>query len=196
MSMLAIVVSAFTFTSCYAQTYAYDNNYDGYNNSSYSQRNVTVQAESEDISYNLDLKAVASVFADSRNLEEFESRLNDYNNGLTNLDLNQDGQVDYLRVIETSKGNTHMVVIQAVLDRDVFQDVATIVVERRWNSRTYVQVIGDPYIYGPYYIIEPVYVYTPSIFSFFWGTKLLQMAFTVTTGDITHRTIITETRFR
>lgn len=33
------------------------------------------------------------------------------------------------------------------------------------------RVIGDPYIYGPYYIIEPVYVYTPSIFSFFWGPR-------------------------
>ena len=171
-SMLAIVVSALSLTSCYAQSYGYnDRDYD--NNYSYGngRKNVTVQAESQDISYNLDLRAVANLFADSRDLEEFEMRLNDFESGINNLDMNQDGQVDYLRVIETSKRNSHLVVIQAILDRDVFQDVATIVVEKKYNSRTYVQVIGDPYLYGPYYIIEPVYVYTPSIFSFFWGPR-------------------------
>ncbi len=160
-SLLTMGVMAFVMTSCYAQSYTYANN--GYD------REVSVQATSADISYNLDLRAVANVFADSRNLEQFERRLNDYNEGINNLDLNQDGRVDYLRVIETSRGNNRLVVIQAVLDRDVYQDVASIVLERRWNSRTYVQVIGDPFVYGPYYIIEPVYVYTPPIFSFFWG---------------------------
>lgn len=160
-SLLTMAVMAFVMTSCYAQSYTYANN--GYD------RGVSVQATSTDISYNLDLRAVANVFADSRNLEEFERRLNDYDEGINNLDLNQDGQVDYLRVIEANKGNDRLVVIQAVLDRDIFQDVASIVLERRWNSRTYVQVIGDPFVYGPYYIIEPVYVYTPPIFSFFWG---------------------------
>ena len=170
MSMLAFVVAAFTF-SANAQSYGY-NDYDDYNSSGrYSNRNVTVEAESSDISYNLDLRAVANVFADSRDLEEFEQRINDYNTGINNLDLNADGQVDYLRVIESAKGNTHLVVLQAVIGYDMYQDVASIVVEKRNNKRHYVQVIGDPYIYGPYYIIEPVYVYTPSIFSFFWGPR-------------------------
>ncbi|VBB47555.1 conserved exported hypothetical protein [uncultured Paludibacter sp.] len=160
-SLLTVIVSALALTSCYAQSY-------NYSNSAYD-RGVSVQATSSDISYNLDLRAVASVFADSRNLEEFEHRLNDYDEGINNLDLNQDGQVDYLRVIETSKGNSRLVVIQAVLDRDVYQDVASIVLERRWNKKTYVQIIGDPYLYGPYYIIEPVYVYTPVIFSWIWA---------------------------
>ncbi|MGC3979073.1 MAG: hypothetical protein QM751_13115 [Paludibacteraceae bacterium] len=173
--MLTLLVSTFIFTSCYAQSYSYSS---GYN------RKVSVEATSPDISYNLDLRAVASAFADSRNLEDFERRLNDYNEGLNNLDLNQDGQVDYLRVVETAEGNNRLVVIQAILDRDVFQDVASIVLERRWNSRTYVQVIGDPYLYGPYYIIEPTYVYTPTIFSFFWGHTYVACDHR-TIGDIT-----------
>ena len=138
-SMLAIVVSALSLTSCYAQSYGYnDRDYD--NNYSYGngRKNVTVQAESQDISYNLDLRAVANLFADSRDLEEFEMRLNDFESGINNLDMNQDGQVDYLRVIETSKRNSHLVVIQAILDRDVFQDVATIVVEKKYNSRIHI----------------------------------------------------------
>lgn len=136
-----------------------------------AQRTIRVEANNNDISDNLDLQAVASIFGESNNLQNFEMRLNDYESQVSNLDLNNDGEVDYLRVIESSERNVHVVVIQAVLDRDVFQDVATIVVERKNNRRTYVQIIGDPYMYGENYIIEPVYVYTPSIFSFFWGGR-------------------------
>jgi phosphoribosyl-AMP cyclohydrolase len=135
-----------------------------------AQQKITVEAQNNDISNNLDLKAVATVFGESKNLEEFEQKLNDYESGISNLDLNNDGQVDYLRVIEKNENNIHVVVIQAVLDKNVYQDVASIVVERdQENNNTTVQVIGDPYIYGNNYVIEPAYVYTPSIFSFFWG---------------------------
>ena len=137
---------------------------------SMAQKRITVQAQNDDISNNLDLKAVSTVFGESRNLEEFEQKLNDYDSGISNLDLNNDGQVDYLRVIENNEKNVHVVVIQAVLDKDIYQDVASIVVEKDRDNVTTVQVIGDPYIYGDNYIIEPAYVYTPSIFSFFWGS--------------------------
>jgi hypothetical protein len=149
----------FTTTQCVAQ-----------GNVAYApQRNINVQAQSNDISYNLDLQAVASIFGESRDLQEFEMRLNDYDAQISNLDLNNDGEVDYLRVIESSENNVHLVVIQAVLDRDVYQDVASIVVDRSRYQKTYVQVIGDPYLYGDNYIIEPMYASTPSIFSFFFG---------------------------
>ena len=134
-----------------------------------SQNRFTVSAQNDDISNNLDLKAVATAFGESKNLEDFEQRLNDYDSGISNLDLNNDGQVDYLRVIEKTDNNVHVVVIQAVLDKDVFQDVATIIVDKDYNNNTSVQIIGDPYLYGNNYIIEPSYNYTPSIFSWFWG---------------------------
>lgn len=129
---------------------------------------IQVEAVNNDISYYLDLKAIASIFGDSRDLEDFERRINDYDSRISNLDLNSDGDVDYLRVIETSENKTHLVVIQAILDRDVYQDVATVVVERDRYRRSYVQIIGDPYIYGRNYIIEPVFVTTPRILSWFW----------------------------
>jgi hypothetical protein len=134
-----------------------------------AQQTITVEATNNDISNNLDLQAVASAFGESSNLQDFERRLNDYDSQISNLDLNNDGEVDYLRVIEDMENNVHVVVIQAVLDKDVYQDVATIVVEKRENRRTMVQVIGDPYLYGDNYVIEPVYMYTPPIFSAFWG---------------------------
>ncbi|MDD4969039.1 MAG: hypothetical protein PHT07_06380 [Paludibacter sp.] len=136
-----------------------------------AQEKITVEAQNNDISNNLDLKAVATAFGESKNLEEFEQKLNDYDSQISNLDLNNDGQVDYLRVIEKNEEGIHLVEIQAVLDKDVYQDVASIIVEKDENDNPTVQVIGDPYIYGDNYVIEPSYLYTPSIFSFFWGAN-------------------------
>ncbi len=137
-----------------------------------AQRTVTTaRATSYDISDNLDLDAVASIFGDSENLEDFERRLNDPDNRISNLDLNEDGYIDYLRVVENSSDRNSLVVVQAVLDKDVFQDVATIEVERVSNGNPRVQIVGDAYIYGSDYIIEPVYVHTPLIFSFFWSPR-------------------------
>ncbi|MFA5326960.1 MAG: hypothetical protein WC384_04150 [Prolixibacteraceae bacterium] len=137
-----------------------------------AQRTVTTaRATSYDISDNLDLDAVASIFGDSKNLEDFEERLNDPDIRISNLDLNQDGYIDYLRVVENSSERNSLVVIQAVLDKDVFQDVATIEIERVQDGNPRVQIIGDDYIYGSNYIIEPLFVRTPLIFSFFWSPR-------------------------
>lgn len=134
----------------------------------FAQDKTTVTAKNSDISDNLDLRAVATVFGDAKDLEDFERRLNDPKTQISNLDLNNDNYVDYLRVIETVEGNVHLVVVQAVLEKDVFQDVATIEVERDSNNRVQVQVVGDVYMYGTNYIYEPVYVHTPIIYATFW----------------------------
>lgn len=133
-----------------------------------AQDRTTVSAYNAEISDNLDLRAIASIFGDSRDLADFERRLNDPEIQISNLDLNNDNQVDYLRVIETVEGNAHLIVIQSVLGRDTYQDVATVEVERDRNNRVQVQVVGDIYMYGPNYIYEPVYAYTPVIYSTFW----------------------------
>ena len=130
---------------------------------------TTVKAMSSDISDNLDLEAVASIFGDAENLEDFEKILNDPELQISNLDLNNDGVVDYLRVIEVSTGNTHLVTIQAVLGEDQFQDIATIDVEKDDEGNTQVRVVGDVYMYGPDYVIVPVYVHRPAVYVWFWG---------------------------
>lgn len=134
----------------------------------FAQDVTTVRANSSDISDNLDLRAVASVFGESRDLEDFERKLNDPDLMISNLDLNGDNRVDYLRVIEATEGNTHLVVVQAVIGRDLFQDVATIEVERDRHNNVQVQVVGDVYMYGPNYIYEPVYVHRPFLYDVFW----------------------------
>ena len=133
-----------------------------------AQDRTTVTANNSEISDNLDLRAVASIFGDSKNLDDFERRLNDPKIQISNLDLNGDNKVDYLRVIETIEGNAHLIVIQSVLGRDTFQDIATVEVERDRNNRVQVQVVGDVFMYGDNYIYEPVYAYTPVIYTSFW----------------------------
>ena len=134
----------------------------------FAQDRTTVNATSNEISDNLDLRAVASIFGDAKDLEDFERQLNDPRNQISNLDLNYDRQVDYLRVIEAVEKNTHLIILQAVLEKDVFQDVATIEVERDRNNNVQIQVVGDVFMYGPNYIYEPVYVSRPIIYRHFW----------------------------
>ena len=136
-----------------------------------AQDRTTVNATSSEISDNLDLRAIASIFGDAKNLDVFERQLNDPKIQISNLDLNDDNQVDYLRVIESVEENTHLIIVQAVLGRDTFQDVATIEVERDRNNQVQVQVVGDVYMYGQNYIYEPVYVSTPIIYTTFWTPR-------------------------
>jgi len=134
----------------------------------FAQDKTTVTATNSEISDNLDLRAVASLFGEAANLADFEQRLNDPKTQISNLDLNEDNQVDYLRVIETLEGNAHIIVIQSVLGKDTYQDVATVEVQRDADNRVQVQVVGDVYMYGANYIYEPVYVATPIIYASFW----------------------------
>ncbi|CAD0004170.1 hypothetical protein [Flavobacterium salmonis] len=139
--------------------------------SSAVQSQTNVYAKNSDISDNLDLRAVASIFGDSDNLQDFERRLNDPKYQISNLDLNNDDEVDYLRVIESVEDRTHVVIIQAVLDRDVYQDIATIDVERDNYNKISIQIVGNNYLYGDNYIYEPVYNVAPVIYSSFWVTN-------------------------
>jgi hypothetical protein len=135
----------------------------------FAQNQTIVTANSVDISDQLDLRAVATLFGESRNLQEFERNINDPELMISNLDLNGDNFVDYLRVIEHRERNTHLIILRAVLDRDVVQDVATIEVEsNRRRRRAQIQVVGNPFIYGNNFIIEPVFAFTPVIYNHFW----------------------------
>jgi len=138
----------------------------------YAEDVTTVEAKSSDISDNLDLEAVATLFGQSKDLEEFEKKLNDPKIKASNLDLNKDGKVDYLRVLETAEKDTHLITIQAVIGKDQFQDVASIDVEKDKNGETQVQVVGDVYMYGPNYVITPVYTTPPVIYTVFFAAAI------------------------
>ena len=137
----------------------------------WADENITVTATSSDVSENLNLRTVATLFGQAKDLEEFEALLNNPDSAYSNLDLNGDGDVDYLRVVETADGSKHLVVIQAVLAKDIYQDVASIFVDKDEEETVTIQVVGDEYVYGMNYIIEPVYLYRPLIYDWFWGAS-------------------------
>ena len=60
----------------------------------FAQDRTIINATNSEISDNLDLRAVASLFGDAKNLEDFERQLNDPRIQISNLDLNNDNQVD------------------------------------------------------------------------------------------------------
>ena len=128
-----------------------------------------VYATEPDISLYLDLQAVAAAFAQSSSIREFEALLNNSSYIISDLDLNRDGYVDYLRVVSAMQGYNHVFVIQAALAPNVYQDVATVVAEVPAFGNYHVEVIGSTYIYGPNYVIRPVYYTRPVIFDHICG---------------------------
>jgi len=104
---------------------------------------------------NLELSAVLDLFKDAKDLEDFEKQLNDEKVGINNLDLNGDSTIDYIRVVEKSEGNYRVIILQAVLGENQFQDIATINVEKVSDEEIKVQCQGDEEIYGENYYVEP-----------------------------------------
>ena len=120
----------------------------------YQEEEVSITPDSE-AGESLDLQAVMQLFKDSESAEDFEKSLNTPENGVNNLDLNEDGEVDYIRVIEYAEDGSHLFVLQVPLAEDEYQDVATLQVEKNGDEVT-VLAEGDSDIYGKGYCIQPV----------------------------------------
>ncbi|MBN2103496.1 hypothetical protein JW835_05585 [bacterium] len=132
----------------------------------FAEDSTTVTAIS-DSSEGLDLQAVSELFKESESLEAFEKSLNDPEVGINNLDLDENGEVDYIRVLEEVNEDAHIIILQASLGEDEYQDVAVIEVEKDGDDYT-MQVVGNEDIYGPDYYIMPsvVHVKTWPIIAF------------------------------
>ncbi len=104
---------------------------------------------------NLNLSLVLNLFKQSSSIEDFEKQLNNSDNAINNLDLNNDGNTDYLRVVDYGKGDYHTIVIQDPVSASETQDVAIISIEKKGNDIAHVQIVGDESLYGKNYIIEP-----------------------------------------
>lgn len=127
--------------------------------SSVLSQDVTVVAPSSEATDGLDLQAVAELFKDAKDLEEFEKSLNDPEVGVNNLDLDDNGEVDFIRVMEEASEDAHVIVLQVPLGENEFQDVATIEVEKNGEEDYNMQIRGNEVIYGVDYYIAPVQVH-------------------------------------
>lgn len=111
---------------------------------------------------NLNLYAVMNLFQNSETLEGFERSLNDPEAIINNLDLNRDNYVDYIMVYNYADGDINHIVLRVALNENDYQDVAVFVVEQLRTGAVQIQLIGDEALYGPNYIVEPVYAETPN----------------------------------
>jgi len=101
------------------------------------------------------LEGALQLFKKSASPEEFERLLNSADSRVNNLDLNGDGDIDYIRVIDRNDANVHAFVLQAVVSPTETQDVAVIELEKLADGKAVLQITGDEDIYGVETIIEP-----------------------------------------
>lgn len=101
------------------------------------------------------LEGALELFKKSSSPEEFERMLNSSDSKVNNLDLNGDGEIDYIRVIDRNEGTVHAFILQAIVSDSESQDVAVIELEKLANGKAVLQITGDEDIYGIETIIEP-----------------------------------------
>ncbi len=117
---------------------------------------LTAQDEStRSIGDNFSLEGSLDLFKKSSTLENFESLLNVQSSDANNLDLNDDGEVDYIRVTDYVDGDVHAIVLQAVVSEEESQDIAVIEIEKSDEEYASLQIVGNDVLYGNDHIVEP-----------------------------------------
>lgn len=104
---------------------------------------------------NFSLQGALEMFKKANSIEEFEKLINTENNGVNNLDLNGDGEIDYVRIIDKADGDAHVFILQVPVSATESQDIAVIELEKTGSANAMVQIIGDEDIYGEETIVEP-----------------------------------------
>jgi len=105
---------------------------------------------------NFSLEGALEMFKKSESPEDFEKRINDANSSVNNLDLNEDGYIDYIKVIDKNEGDSHAIILQTDINRSESQDIAVIEMEKTGNNKVVIQIIGDEELYGSDVIVEPL----------------------------------------
>ena len=104
---------------------------------------------------NFSLEGALEMFKQSNSLEAFEEKINSEANSINNLDLNEDGEIDYIRVVDNMEGEVHAIVLQATLGEDEVHDVAVIEIEKTGEEIAMLQIVGDEELYGVDHYVEP-----------------------------------------
>lgn len=95
------------------------------------------------------------MFKQSKSLEDFDTKLNTERNEINNLDLDGDGQVDYIMVQENVTDRSHVIQLQIAVSSSKTQDIAAILIDSDQDGEAKLQMIGDETVYGEEKIIEP-----------------------------------------
>jgi len=96
----------------------------------------------------LDLKAVGELLKKADTAEELEQLLNSPAQGVNNLDLNADGNVDYISVTEYGNDKVKGFSLATEPAPGETQELATIEVEKVSDSEGKMEITGNEQIYG------------------------------------------------
>lgn len=107
------------------------------------------------IGENFSLEGALAIFKESKSPEEFEKLINEEGNNVNNLDLNNDGSIDYISVDAIQKNEIHVLVLSTFLNEKEKQDIATIGIEKTGTEEAILQIEGDPELYAENTIAEP-----------------------------------------
>ena len=104
---------------------------------------------------NFSLQGALDLFKKAGSPEEFEKLLNTENSNVNNLDLNEDGNTDYIKVISKRENDVQIFVLQAVVSDKENQDVAVIELEKTGKDNAVIEIVGDEDLFGEETIVEP-----------------------------------------
>ena len=108
------------------------------------------------------LYGALELFKKSQSPEHFEELLNKEDNGVSNLDLNGDGEIDYIMVVDYQEKDAHAIILQVPISKKESQDIAVIALEKTSEESATLQIIGDEEIYGEELVVEPYDEYASS----------------------------------
>ena len=103
---------------------------------------------------NFSLQGALEMFKQAASPEEFEKLINTQDKNVNNLDLNGDGEIDYIKVIDKADKDVHAFVLQVAVSETENQDIAVIELEKTGDTTAVLQIIGDEEIFGEQVIVE------------------------------------------
>ena len=104
---------------------------------------------------NFSLQGALDLFKKAGSPEEFEKLLNSENSKINNLDLNEDGNTDYVKVVSKRENDVEVFVLQDLISETESQDIAVIELQKTGNDNAVIDIVGDEDIYGQETIVEP-----------------------------------------
>lgn len=104
---------------------------------------------------NFSLEGALELFKKAESPEDFEKLLNAEDNSVNNLDLNDDNEIDYIRVVDNLDADVHAIILQVPVSETESQDIAVIEIEKTGDEEAILQIIGDEDVFGEQKIVEP-----------------------------------------
>ena len=102
----------------------------------------------KEYSKGLDLDAVTALAKKAKDAADFESLLNSQAEAVNNIDLNDDGKVDYINVTEYGSGDRRGFSLTTEISPGKTQEIATIDFQKE-GEKGVIQTTGNPSLYGP-----------------------------------------------